>query len=173
MYGARHSHLYVFLRKASYPLLYQLGLLVPRYRRNVEIYLFATDLYEGTQDYVRAFARLSDKTGRSVFFLIIPDKIQVYDELWNKSLKAAAIDDAEVDLFTPNKMLAEILRVSGVRYVDVLPFMRQKRDNSFYFYYDGHWARGGHDFAAKQVHHFLSGMLESAQGRGQKTCRFR
>ena len=173
MYGARHSHLYVFLRKASYPLLYQLGLLVTRYRRTVERYLFATDLHEGTQDYVRAFARLSDKTGRSVFFLIIPDKIQVYDELWNKSVKAAAIDDAEVDLFTPNKKLAEILRESGVRYVDLLPFLREKRDDSLYFHFDGHWTRGGHDFAAKQVHHFLSGMLESAQGRGQKTCRFR
>ena len=117
------------------------------------------------------------RRGRRPTFRSIRDPATVsgaWEESTGKSrLKAAAIDDAEVDLFTPNKMLAEILRVSGVRYVDVLPFMREKRDDSFYFYHDGHWARGGHDFAAKIVHHFLSGMLERAQGRGQKTCRFR
>lgn len=147
------SHLYVLLRKALYPILYRLELVQPRHVRNLDNYKSETsqdtrNRFAQTETLVRAFAEFSKENSTPIMFLLIPDRIQVYDDVWSESVGASNLDHSEVNKYNPNRKLGQILMHEGIEFIDLLPLMRELEHQQLYFHKDGHWTAAGHALAA-------------------------
>lgn len=107
---------------------------------------------EKTKTYLKKFKNLADKESIRFLVLLIPDRVQVYEEF-----RPAAVE--AVDFEKPNKILAGFLEEQEIDYIDLLPvFLSWVKMNSgtfLYFPYDGHINKDGHKVIAEEIfNHF-------------------
>jgi len=95
--------------------------------------------------------------GAELVVVAAPSFYQVDDAAWNELIKSTR----DRDLYrqdVPNRRLAEIAERQGLRFLDLLPSIRQAQaaGSGLYFPADGHWTSAGHAFAARQIAEYLS-----------------
>ena len=159
---ARKSHLYVLVRNLVYPLLYKLDLVGVRYSYNADIFKKNPPEYvqKNLHDTEMLISQIVQKTylsGIKLIFLVIPDRIQVYDDLWKKTISYLGVDAEGYNYNRPNEQLKTILKRYGICYVDILPELRNDTNKEYYFYYDGHLNATGHEVAANALFRFILG----------------
>jgi hypothetical protein len=153
---ATSSHLYVLVRNVAFPLLAAAHLVEGEFAFNIEPYRrepspALNDWYRDTEMLVGETVRAADEAQAALLFLVIPDRFQVYDAVWNQSLGALGYASGEVSFDAPNRRLAGMLQRQAVDYLDLLGPMREAQATEFYFSRDGHWNAAGHAFAATQI----------------------
>ena len=159
---SKNSQLYLYTREPFYQLLYKMmGYVPPRYRLDMNLY--KNDLPPDQQEehdtingLMGELSRLVKASNAKLLVLIIPDRIQVYDDLWRSSLHESRTNEQEVDRRNPNRRLIRILDKYGIPHVDLLDEMQKDPDVQYYFIYDGHWNAEGSRLAGNRLYTFLS-----------------
>ncbi len=102
-----------------------------------------------------------------LFVVLIPTRFQVHLQYWHEKIRTRpSMKNETWDLEKPNRLLAEILRREGIRYVDLLNGLReasQEIERELYFANDGHWNSEGHKIAANLIFGSLKGQLLALQ----------
>ena len=78
-------------------------------------------------------ADLAGEGSYQVLMLLIPAKIQVYDDWWNRAVLAAGAAPEEIAYDWPNRRMIELLSTAGLPYIDMLPVLRGRSGEQFYF----------------------------------------
>lgn len=89
--------------------------------------------------------------GIPLLVVAIPDRIQVYPELFEKVIKQyPRLREQSFELDYPNHRLRAICQTNGIKYFDLLPHFRAQYLDSepLYFLRDGHWNQAGHKAVA-------------------------
>ena len=102
---------------------------------------------EKTKRLLVATKNLLDRDGIALRVVLIPALEQVYPDQYPFA--------QEIDLDKPQRVMSALLREHGVKFFDLLPFMRAVAEKGFYFPEDQHWTNKGHAFAAGEVAKYL------------------
>lgn len=114
--------------------------------------------WETTKSTFLEIKKWVDQKDMDMIVLIIPDKIQVDDKIWQ--FLAANCENfkkqEEFNRFRANKLLANFFSGFGIRYIDLLPVFRKQKDiDRLYFRKDPHLTKHGHRIAAETIYHYL------------------
>ena len=92
----------------------------------------------------------------TTYVLAAPSYYQVDDAAWHQLVGQTNDPDRYVP-DAPNRHLAEIAQRQGLRFLDLLPAVREAQQGGGHLYYpsDGHWTAEGHAFAARQIADYL------------------
>jgi lysophospholipase L1-like esterase len=105
-------------------------------------------VFKRVQGVLAAMHRLAAGSGIPIYFMVIPEGAQLAPDAY-RGLPA--------DMERPQKELARFFESEGVKYLDLLPALREKADGrALYFAHDGHWNALGNELAAEQLSGFLS-----------------
>lgn len=150
-----NSHLAVLVRNNSYPLLYKLKLLDAPYKSNLDYYavdgVHGLQLYEDTKDLLEEISTYSAKTGISIIVLLIPQRFQVYTDLWHHVVAEVGVPPNDFSFDIPNRRLTAEFDRLGFGYVDIMNVMRAAQAEEFYFEHDSHWNELGHQVSGKAL----------------------
>ena len=95
--------------------------------------------------------------GAELVLVAAPSFYQVDADAWEALIRNTS-DYNRYRQDTPNRRLAEIAERQGLRYLDLLPAVREAQEAGakLYFPADGHWTSAGHQFAARQIADYLT-----------------
>lgn len=97
-------------------------------------------------------ARLCREAGIPLLMVIIPDEVQVDRQLRRQVLYKLGRPEAAFEMTRPQKLLGELFRLEGVKYLDLLPAMlREGPRPRLYAPRDVHWNSRGNRVAAKEI----------------------
>ena len=97
-----------------------------------------------------------ERNGIQLFVMLIPDELQVSNELQERVLRKVGVPKSKLDFDRPNKRLIEELKARNMRYLDLLePFRLRSRDVLLYKPRDTHWNIAGNQLAADLLQSFL------------------
>jgi hypothetical protein len=96
-------------------------------------------------------------SGAELMVVAAPSFFQVDDDAWRWLVGGVTRDRDRYEPDVPNRRLAEIAQRQGLRYLDLLPVIREAQQSGarLYFPADGHWTAEGHAFAARQFFDYL------------------
>ena len=97
---------------------------------------------------------ISNRLRFKYFFVIIPDRYQVYPLRLKKKMSYYRLEDADIDILLPNRMLGEKLKEHHVSYLDLMEFF-YKKDEGLYYIQDNHLTEKGHKLAYEYIAPFL------------------
>jgi hypothetical protein len=100
----------------------------------------------------------AEKENIKLVVLIVPDKIQVDDKLWQFLVDHCENfkNQKKYDRFVANKVLGNFFREAGIRYVDLLPILREDRHpDKIYYKKDPHFTAYGHKITAQILYNYL------------------
>jgi hypothetical protein len=115
-------------------------------------------------DFFVALDELVKSAGQTrLAFLLIPDELQVEDDLWNQV--TSANPGLALDRERPQRVVGEWLKARNVPYLDLLPLMRAApawTDGKKHFYHlrDTHFNARGNELAGKALADFLKPFLK-------------
>lgn len=122
--------------------------------------------YAGAEELFDRLRRFEEEHGIPVAVALAPDQFQV-----DRELRAAILADGEAaqfDLELPQKRLGDALAARGIRYIDLLPRLRNRAaERTVYLERDTHWNADGNRLAATflldalRSWGWLSGTLDS------------
>jgi len=138
------------------------GWLPPRQAGNEwENLLFGTPLDQETKDgfsmvglLVLAMAADVKRAGAELIVTSVPTAVQVDDGLRAEFLRTHTPPaGGKWDFDQPDRMMQEICKAAGVKYVDLLPDLRAAAGSDPYLYYrwNLHWTAAGHRVVAKTL----------------------
>ena len=104
---------------------------------------------------VTRIKRLADEASVPVFVVLIPDEIQINEDL---QARLFAGGGGAYDLDMPQKMLKALFGEHGIPTIDLLPAFR--RDPRCLYMNDTHWTPEGHALAAASIAEELAPRLE-------------
>ena len=105
-------------------------------------------VFKRVQTLMAAMHRLAAGKGIPIYFMVIPEGAQMSRDAYR---------NAPADIEKPQKELARFFKAEGVKYLDLLPGLREKAaGRALYFPHDGHWNVLGNELAAGQLSEFLS-----------------
>lgn len=152
-YLSTHSHLYVWIkRRLDSFSLFNMLLIKIGAREVGDIYLsdYSAVMQSKVQRAQVAFEEISDiakKNNCELLVVSIPDSKQL-----DKNL---IYNHRYWDMDKPNKILANIMHKTNIRYYDLLPAFRKEGGTRFYYKMDGHLNKAGHYEVAKLVSAYL------------------
>jgi len=96
--------------------------------------------------------------GSELVVVAAPSYFQLDADAWRWLVGGDTRDRNRYEQEAPNGRLAAIAERQGLRYLDLLPAIRQAHDATGGLYYpaDGHWTSAGHAFAAEQIADYLA-----------------
>jgi hypothetical protein len=100
-------------------------------------------------------------SGAELVVVAAPSFYQLDATAW-RQLVGGAGDRDRYDQEAPNRHLAGIAQRQRLRFLDLLPAVRQAQTQaqatggSLYYPADGHWTTEGHAFAARQIADYLA-----------------
>jgi hypothetical protein len=104
-------------------------------------------VFKRVESLLAAMHRLADANGIPIYFMVIPENAQMSADAYR------GVGDIE----KPQKQLAAFFESDGIKYLDLLPALREKAaGRPLYFPHDGHWNALGNELAAGQLAEFLS-----------------
>jgi hypothetical protein len=97
-------------------------------------------------------------SGAELVVVAAPSFFQVDEDAWSRVLLENIRDRDRYEPDAPNRHLAGIAERQGLRYLDLLPAIREAQRQGARLYYpaDGHWTVDGHTFAARQIADYLA-----------------
>lgn len=177
-----HVRLYAWVRPRWAALKPRLGRLLRLAREDladggVRIRLFAREAPERVrQGWTLAEALLgavrdeAASVGAPLVILVVPDRFQVEDDLWEQAVQELGLDRSAYHRERPNRVLAEIGQRLGVVVVDPLAVLRARASSgaSLFIPDDPHWNEEGHRLAAEELRRALEPLIppESLVGSG-------
>ncbi len=121
--------------------------------------------------YLRDMGDISRRAGADILVVLIPDEVQVDEELRDQVVRAhgsaardlspatgdfSAATGAQFDFRLPNRLLAVELAKEGIPFLDLLPVFEQEgRQTRLYKPRDTHWNLAGNRLAASTIARFL------------------
>lgn len=113
---------------------------------------------------ITSFKEYSDSIGSKLLFVLIPERVQVYDFLRAKYQK----EFPEIDFEMPQKIMRDFLVNNSIDHIDLLPLFRLYADQKprkfldaqkdLYYRRDPHWSRNGHKLAGLLVSKHITEM---------------
>jgi hypothetical protein len=96
-------------------------------------------------------------SGADLVVVAAPSFFQVDDDAWRWLVGGDTRERNRYEPDAPNRRLAEIAQRQGLRFLDLLPAVREAQKAGGHLYYpaDGHWTAEGHAFAARQITDYL------------------
>jgi hypothetical protein len=161
----------VFLRDRSSQLLSKFGLrpfnLPPEFCE-VEFSARMIDRWSQTQSILIDLDAYTKQNEQRLIIVILPTIYQVYQRSWNEYIAALHLEPSRYDLDKPQKLLAEFCTTHEIEFVDVLPLMRARsQDTTLCFPVDGHLTPEGHQTVAQALCDYLNSHT-SHTGREQQ-----
>ena len=106
--------------------------------------------------------KIQELTNRRLLILYIPDRLQVETDTYSKALTSSKIDQSQIDIFRPNRLLEEFTQLHGIPFLDLTPILRTSYANHvpLYFDHDSHWTKEAHQL----VGHLLKNKMEELLG---------
>jgi len=105
-----------------------------------------------TMAHLRAIKQVCDLHGIHLTIIIIPDEMQVNDELLEKVANMKGIAAGELDTTRPNRALSSELTRLSIDHLDLLPkFRAETVSGRLYKPNDSHWNIRGNEIAAKLI----------------------
>ncbi len=121
------------------------------FKKNSNVYDI---VYKKTIDQIAAISETCRKINAPLVIAIIPDELQVNADLRKSALPTGR--DTDYDFDQPNKMLASSLNELGIKYIDLLPRLREESKLvPVYKPNDSHWNIRGNLVAAQELKIFL------------------
>lgn len=105
------------------------------------------------------FKQICINNNAELIIIIAPTIVQVYDKIfWPKIVNEYHLDNEQYDLTYPNQMIINAAQTKEIKYLDLLPSLRQasEKEKNLYFYKDRHWTASGHKKVSQEVYNFLS-----------------
>ena len=170
----QHSHTYAFIAKRieSNPnllnLCKKLRIADKGTDEKTHLYIFlpfveyCSDTYTPELNYswnlTKALLKEIDITAKEnnakTLIVLIPSKLQIHDEFWEKIKRQYTLNDQNYKLSKPNDILVQFGSDNDISVLDMLPTFREHAKNGerLYFYKDGHWNEKGHKLAAELIY---------------------
>jgi hypothetical protein len=105
-----------------------------------------------TADLTARIRDLCQKAGAKLLFILIPQQVQVLDDLWRRSLREYRLDEAMFDRDLPNRRWVELLQAKSVEVLDLLPAYRSTHRRGVNPYEPGgHIGEVGHSVTAEAI----------------------
>ncbi len=149
----RSSYLYRFLEEMLAKVSYKE---IPDF---VYIYsrVYPADLEEAwqvTEAILAAMKALTDSMGARLLLASVPNKVQVYQEEWDKAVKQYGMRAEDYELDKPNRLLSEICERHDILYLDLAPALRRDvaQGGDPYFTLDDHWNATGNRLVAQAIY---------------------
>lgn len=106
--------------------------------------------------YLRDMRDISRRAGADILVVLLPDEVQVDEELRDQVVRAHRSTGDQFDFRLPNRLLAVELSKEGIPFLDVLPVFEQEgRHTRLYKPRDTHWNLAGNRLAAATIARFL------------------
>jgi hypothetical protein len=95
--------------------------------------------------------------GAELVVVAAPSFFQLDADAWRSLVGGDTRERNRYEQDAPNRRLAQIAERQGLRFLDLLPPIRQAQvaGARLYFPADGHWTSDGHGFAARQIADYL------------------
>ncbi len=149
----RYSYLYRFLEEMFFKVSYrEIPDFIYTYSR---VYPSALEeSWQVTEAIVAAMKDLTDSVGAGLLFIYVPNKVQVYQEQWDKAVGNYGLEAEDYDLDKPNRLLGEICERHEVVYIDLGPALRREvaQGGNPYYTIDDHWNAAGHRLTAQIIY---------------------
>lgn len=101
-------------------------------------------------------SKIAKEMNVKVLFVIIPDEIQVNNEVWEDTINRNNTLAENHDRFLPQKKLKEFFDLHNERYIDLLPELQHFEDPSILYQpRDTHFNSIGHQEVSKNIEKFL------------------
>jgi hypothetical protein len=96
--------------------------------------------------------------GAELVVVAAPSIFQVDADAWRWLVGGDTRERNQYEQDVPNRRLAQIADRQGLRFLELLPTIRQAQAGGaqLYFPADGHWTSAGHAFAARQIAEYLT-----------------
>ena len=99
---------------------------------------------------LRRMNREAQQHGAAFLLVTIPSRLQVEEDILQRTLEAARLNISDLDLGQPNKILLEFGIAQNIPIVDLLPVFRAATMEGVRLS-DGHWNKAGHALAAEII----------------------
>tara|TARA_B100000315_G_C14588363_1_gene594374 strand:+ start:2063 stop:3118 length:1056 start_codon:yes stop_codon:yes gene_type:complete len=107
---------------------------------------------ELTFDAIRKLKEDVEKEGAQFWIVMIPDQLQVDNELWQDIIKKTAVNPEDYDFGKFSKTMREFADKERIKLVDPLPeFKEEGKSRKLYYPIEAHWNKEGHALAAEIV----------------------
>jgi lysophospholipase L1-like esterase len=104
-------------------------------------------VFNRVRSLLAAMHRLAADRGIPIYVMVIPEGAQMSPNAYG----------LQADIEKPQKQLAGFFESEGIRYLDLLPVLREKSGGRpLYFPHDGHWNELGNELAAEALAGFVS-----------------
>jgi hypothetical protein len=110
------------------------------------------DAWRSTGELTDQIRDLCQKAGAKLLFVLIPQRVQVLDDLWRRSLHEYRLDESMFDRDLSNRRWVELLQAAAVEVVDLLPVYRlAHRRGENPYEPGGHIGKEGHAMTAAAI----------------------
>lgn len=128
----------------------------------VKIFSNSSELYSNDAFFKEAtnnleeISKIAKEKNIRVLFVIIPDEMQLNDEVWGNTMNRNDALTENYDRFLPQKKLKEFFDLHNEKYIDLLPEL-QRFENTSILYQprDTHFNSIGHQEISKNIEKFL------------------
>lgn len=108
--------------------------------------------FRATEKAILTFAKELEEDGVRLLVLLIPDEVQVSDDLFSRVMEEFSGNPEDYDRDGPNKRLGSLLEENKIPVVDPLEELRDRhRVEPVYKFGDTHWNRLGNEIAGKAL----------------------
>ena len=125
----RRSHLFMLMKNQLATARMKLGLTAEYFPYEYRREQIDSPRWAATAKVAAAHARFASQHGVPTLFVLVPERFQVYDELFAEYVRGFGIDVATVDLEQPSRELRRTFTAEGLSVVDALPPFRASRDS--------------------------------------------
>ena len=121
----------------------------------------AEHLFSDLTGLIKASKQITDRAyndGVNRFVvLIIPSDFQIYSDVIEKYKTDTGIPYHPWELSNPNpqRKLKEFFDKEGIKYIDLLPLIREQEEERLYYQKDGHFNPKGHAFTAGVIYNWI------------------
>ncbi|NNE62589.1 MAG: hypothetical protein HKN34_00775 [Gammaproteobacteria bacterium] len=164
---AFNSHLYVLLRNVANRYRWNFTIRNQKYKLGLYRTESASDRFGAVETHIEKLKGIVDFHDTSLLFIIIPQRKQVYDDIWSAAVTGSGLAPEEFAYDAPNRRLIRILERHDIRYIDLLPVMHNRQNEEFYFPRDGHWNSAGHSAAAGVIFKHI----QNSGGSNLRDCK--
>jgi len=107
--------------------------------------------------------KIDELTHHRLLIMYIPYRLQVEHKAYQKVLAASHVDEKEIDILHPNKILKSFSEDHGIPFLDLTPYFRKanEEDILLYFKHDGHLTKDAHELAAQKLREQIEKLLHN------------